>query len=208
MKRIFLIGCLAFAAASPLTAETKVLAFAGSSREGSYNKKLVDQAASIARQLGATVTVIDLKDFPIPFYDADLEKKQGMPQNAKRLRALMMANDAIIIASPEYNGSIPAVLKNALDWVSRNENGGSLRDPFKGKKFAIMSASPGGGGGARGLVHLQQIIENIGGDVVEKEVSVKQANTAFNDKGGFNNPAIQQELQQEIEMLIPANVAK
>src|SRR5689334_4690376 len=94
-------------------AELKVLAFAGSTRADSYNKKLVREAAEKAREMGALVTVIDLKDYPMPLYDADLESKNGMPENVKKLRQIMMAHDAMIIASPEYNASMSAVLKNA-----------------------------------------------------------------------------------------------
>ena len=102
-----------------------VLIFAGSTRAESVNKKLAKEAARMAKEMGAQATVIDLKDFSIPLYDADLEAKSGMPKNAKRLRDLMIANRSIVLVSPEYNASIPAVLKNALDWASRGEKGGS-----------------------------------------------------------------------------------
>lgn len=200
MKQILLLVCLAFFA--PAMAETKVLAFAGSTRQDSSNKKLVKEAAAIAMQMGASVKVIDLKDYPMPLYDADLEASQKMPENAKRLRQLMISCDAVIIASPEYNGSISAVLKNALDWASRNENGQSSRDAFKGKKFALVSASPGGGGGARALVHLRAIIENVGGEVIPLQVSVPNAYTAFDANGSLQNPALKKELQQEMRQLL------
>ncbi len=209
MKKWLLAGSLAtgcLTSSIPLAAEMKILGIAGSSRENSYNKQLLGEAATIARQMGATVTIIDLKDYPMPFYDADLEKNQGMPENAKRLRSLMINSDAIIIASPEYNGSLPAVLKNALDWASRSEDGESSREAFKGKKFAIMSASPGQGGGARGLVHLQQIIENIGGEVVQKQVTVKQAYKVMSGNGPIENAAIKQELKQEVQQLVTSKV--
>lgn len=177
MKTIALFVLFAF----PLLAQMNVLVFAGSSREGSYNKKLSLEAAEVARTLGANVTWIDLKDYPMPFYDADLETK-GLPKHAKRLRDLMVANDMIVIASPEYNASIPAVLKNAIDWASRKDESSS-RSAFKGKKFALLSASPGRGGGARGLVHLRAIIEDVGGEVVSEQVSVPGAHAALaNDK--------------------------
>ncbi|HSX14261.1 MAG TPA: NAD(P)H-dependent oxidoreductase [Chlamydiales bacterium] len=188
-----------------LVAEQKVIAFSGSTRSDSYNKKLVLQASEIAKQMGATVTVIDLKDYPIPFYDGDLEDKKGLPKKAKQLRDLMKSSDAMIIASPEYNGSVSAILKNTLDWMSRGEKGGYSPEAFKGKKFAIMSASPGNGGGARGLAHLKQIIENAGGEVVPTKVSIKQAQTAFNEKGVIINPAVKKELQAEIRELLQTN---
>ena len=192
-----LFACLVIAL--PLIADIKVLAFAGSTRKDSYNKQLLLNAVEMARQMGATVLIIDLKDYQVPFYDADLETK-GMPKNAKRLRELMIKSDAMIIASPEYNSSIPAVLKNALDWASRSEEGGSSRDAFKGKKFAIMSASPGRTGGARGLVHLREIIEDVGGQVIEQKVSIPQAHKYFSEKNRPENPSLKAEIQQLLQV--------
>ena len=194
MKNLFI---LLYLAAVPLFAEPKVLVFAGSTRAESYNRQLAQEAVQVARGMGAKVTVIDLKDYPMPFYDADLEAKEGMPKNAKRLRALMVESDAILIASPEYNASIPAVLKNALDWASRDEAGGSSRSAFKGKKFGIMSASPGKLGGSRGLVHLRAVIQDVGGEVVEKQVSVPSAYQV-----SMGNNALKKELQEEIKEVL------
>lgn len=206
MKAIFslLFACLAII--NPLFSEIKVLAFSGSTREGSFNKKLVKEAAEMARKLGATVTLIDLKDYPMPFYDSDLEAKEGLPQNAKRLRELMINSDAIIISSPEYNGSISGVLKNAIDWASRSDDGSSSRDAFKGKKFAIMSASPGGGGGARALAHLRSIIENIGGEVIQQQVTIANSHNAFNLQGNLVNASSKQELNRQLQQL-PSKIA-
>ena len=183
--------------AGSLSAETNVLVLAGSTRFSSYNKKLAQTAAQLATNMGGTVTFIDLKDYPMPLYDADLESSQGMPANAKKLRDAMIASQAIVIASPEYNASIPAVLKNALDWASRNEAGEGSRDAFLGKKFAIMSASPGQGGGARGLVHLQAILEEVGGQVVDTKVVVPRVFM----KNTIGSPEVQQQLQQELSQL-------
>ncbi len=192
MKKI-LLACLVLSA--PLMAQEKVLAFAGSTRADSYNKKLVQEAAKIAQQMGADVTLIDLKDYPMPFYDADLEKK-GMPAGAKQFRDLMIQSDSVIISSPEYNHSIPGILKNALDWASRSEEGKSSKEAFKGKKFAIMSASPGKNGGARGLVHLREIIEDCGGVVLAEQVSVSNAEAAFSSSG--ISASLKEQLTQEI----------
>lgn len=189
----------------PVAAETKVLAFSGSTREDSFNKKLVQEAAKMAQQMGATVKVIDLRDYPLPHYDGDLEVKEGMPENAKRLRQLMIESQAIIIASPEYNSSVSSTLKNVLDWASRNEEGKSSREAFKGKKFAIMSTSPGKGGGARGLVHLRAIIEDVGGEVVKQQVTVPQAHSAFNAQGVLENPELKEQLKQEIQQIVRGN---
>jgi NAD(P)H-dependent FMN reductase len=145
----------------------------------------------------------------MPFYDEDLEKKEGMPVKAKQFRKLMIQNDVILIASPEYNGSLSGVLKNAIDWASRSEEGGSSRDAFKGKKFAIMSASPGAGGGARGLVHLRAIIGNIGGQVVSQQVVVPDSFNAFDVQGHLKDQKLKMELQQLVQAVIngPAKAA-
>ncbi|MBX7067619.1 MAG: NAD(P)H-dependent oxidoreductase [Parachlamydiales bacterium] len=193
----FLLAIFAFLIPSNAQ-ETKVLAFAGSTSSSSINKKLIAQAATVARELGAKVTLIDLKDYPIALYDADLEATQGMPENAKKIRELMIESDAIIIASPEHNASIPAVLKNTLDWASRGLEGGSSRDAFKDKTFALMSASPSRMGGSRGLVHLQSIIENAGGYIADKKVTVSNAY----EKGVFDTKALKAELRQQIQQIL------
>jgi NAD(P)H-dependent FMN reductase len=200
MKNLLMAG---MAAVMPMTAQCEdVLVFAGSTRAESVNKKLAQEAARIAQGMGAKVTVIDLRDFSIPLYDADLEANSGMPKNAKRLRDLMIANQSIVIVSPEYNASIPAVLKNALDWASRGEKGGSSRNAFKGKKFALMSASPSGMGGSRALIHLRTIVEAVGGQVVEKQVSVPNAY----EKGALDNSALQKELKEQLSQLMTNEV--
>lgn len=195
------ICMLCLACMAPLAAETKILAFSGSIREDSLNKKLVLSAANIARQMGATVKIINLNEFEMPFYNADLESQRGQPENAKRLRQLMMQSDAIIIASPEYNGSLSGVLKNAIDWASRDEAGKPSRDAFKGKKFAIMSTSPGPGGGARGLEHLRSIIQDVGGEVVKQQVTVPDGFKAFDEQGNLKDPALREQLKQEIQQI-------
>jgi NAD(P)H-dependent FMN reductase len=188
-----------------LAAEAKVLAFAGSTRDGSYNKKLVQEAAEMARQQGASVTVIDLKDYPMPFYDADIEAK-GLPKNVKAFRDLMINSDFIMIACPEYNSSIPGLLKNALDWASRKEKSATPGDAFRGKKFAIMSASPGRGGGARALVHLRAIIDDAHGEVIEEQLSVPNAASAFNEKEKLISLELRQQLQNEVQALLQSKM--
>lgn len=200
MWKWMIILCVVFSA--NLSAEKKVLAFPGSTRDDSANKKLVVEAAKIARQIQANVTVIDLKEYPIPFYDEDLEIREGMPTKAKQFRQLMIQSDVILIASPEYNGSLSAVLKNAIDWASRGESGGSSREAFKGKTFVIMSASPGAGGGARGLVHLRTIIENIGGTVLSQQVVVPDAYNAFDDQGHLKDEKVKREIEQLLRAAI------
>lgn len=203
MLKFFTAICII--SALPIAAEINVLAFSGSTREDSINKKLLEESAKIAREQGAKVTLIDLNDYPMPFYDGDIEAKQGLPANAKRLQQQMIVSDAILISTPEYNGSIPAVLKNAIDWLSRGEGGKPSREAFQGKKIAVMSASPGKGRGAKALSHLCVIIENIGGTIVKQQVSVSDAQTAFDSEGHLLNAQAKEKLTAAVKELLREN---
>jgi chromate reductase, NAD(P)H dehydrogenase (quinone) len=164
--------------------QPRILAFAGSTRAGSFNKKLIRVAADAAREAGSEVTLIDLRDFPLPLFDGDLEDASGLPENAKKLKELMRSHDGFLISSPEYNSSITGVLKNTIDWASRDET--DDEPPlvcFRGKVASLMSASPGGLGGLRGLVHLRAILGNIGVIVLPDQVAVGAAHEAFDDDG-------------------------
>lgn len=182
----------------------KILAFAGSTRIDSYNKKLVQVAANGARAAGAEVTYIDLRDYAMPLFDEDLEKAEGMPANARKFKDLMVQHDGFLIASPEYNSSITAVLKNAIDWASRPSEG----EPplglvaFAGKVASIMAASPGGFGGLRGLVHLRSILGNIRVIVLPDQVAVSKAYEVFNADGTMKDPNQQESIEK-----LGANVA-
>lgn len=200
MFKWILMWCLILV--GPLAAETKILAFSGSLRRDSLNQKLVNSAASVARQMGANVKIIYLSDYEMPFYNADLEEQKGQPENVKRLRQLMLQSDGFIIASPEYNHSVSGVLKNTLDWASRDTAGKPSREAFKDKKFAIMSVSPGSGGGVRGLEHLRAIIEDIGGIVLKQQVAVPNGYQAFDEQGNLKDPELKLQLKQQIERLL------
>ena len=162
----------------------RILAFGGSLRRDSFNQKLATIAAAGAREAGAEVTVIALREFPLPVFDEDLEAAKGLPAEAKKLKQLFREHHGLIIASPEYNGSLPAALKNALDWVSRTETDDepSLA-AFTGKTAILCAASPGGLGGLRGLVHVRAILGNIGVTVLPDQVAVSQAHKAFGPDG-------------------------
>lgn len=179
----------------------KILAISGSTRTDSYNKKLLIEAVETAKNLGAEVTVIDLKDFFMPFYDGDLEK-EGMPEGVKKFRRLIVEADGVIIASPEYNRSFSAVLKNALDWASRSEEGTFTRDAFENKLFALMSASGGKSGGKKGLAHLQDVIEDLGGTVLPVQVSVGKVHEVVNSQEGLKASSVKEPLEQEIRLLL------
>jgi chromate reductase, NAD(P)H dehydrogenase (quinone) len=163
----------------------RILAFAGSLRRYSFNKKLVSIAAQGVREAGAEVTVVDLKDFPLPLFDQDLEAEQGIPDNGKKLKKHFTDHDGLLIASPEYNSSIPGVLKNAIDWVSRPESGEPPLVAFQGKVATLMSASPGALGGLRGLVHVRAILGNLGVIVLPEQVAVPKAHEAFGPDGSL-----------------------
>jgi NAD(P)H-dependent FMN reductase len=161
----------------------KVLCFAGSLRKDSLNKKLVKVAMEGARNAGAEVTFVDLKDLPMPIYDGDIEAAEGLPENAKKFKRMLMEHDALLIASPEYNSSISAALKNAIDWASRPEPGETNLQAFTGKVAGLLAASPGALGGLRGLVTLRSVLGNIGIIVVPDQLAVSKADGAFNDDG-------------------------
>lgn len=170
----------------------KILAFAGSARKDSYNKKLVAIAAQGARGAGAEVTVIDLRDYPLPIFDEDLESGEGTPANATRLKDLFEAHDGLLIASPEYNSSISALLKNTIDWVSRPTPGKPGLYCYAGKVAAIMSASPGALGGLRGLVTVRSILGNIDVIVLPGQRAIAKAFEAFDPSGALKNPKDQE----------------
>lgn len=178
-----------------MTTPPKILAFAGSTREASFNKRLVKIAAAGATKAGADVTYIDLRDFPMPLFDEDLEGREGMPENAQKFKALMLANQGLLIASPEYNSSFTPVLKNAIDWASRPQPGEGMLAAFNHKVAAIMSVSPGGLGGLRGLVHLRSLLENINVMVIPDQKAIAQAFEAFNPDGTLKDSKQQEAVE-------------
>lgn len=160
----------------------KILIFSGSIRKDSLNKKLAKNAVDAAKEIGANVTYIDLKDFPMPIYNGDMEEESGLPDNAKKLKKLFIEHDGFFIASPEYNSSISPLLKNSLDWISRkHEENEPPLVAFTGKVFALGAASSGSFGGMRGLVHLRMMLGNIGAFVTPSQIAITFANEAFNN---------------------------
>ncbi len=161
----------------------KILAFAGSLREKSYNKRVLKVAIEGARNAGAEVTYIDLKDYPMPIYNSDLQDNQGFPPIATALQRLLLEHDGLLIASPEYNGSLPAALKNAIDWTSRANGDIKTGDCFKGKVAAIMTASPGGFGGIRCLGHLRDVLTVLLVNTLPSEIAVGKVGGMFDGDG-------------------------
>ncbi|WP_298861208.1 NAD(P)H-dependent oxidoreductase [uncultured Gimesia sp.] len=176
--------------------QPRILAFAGSTRKDSFNKKLVALAATGAREAGAVVTLINLHDYPMPLFDEDLEASEGKNEHALKFKQLLMESDGILISSPEYNGSISAVLKNAIDWATRADEGeapGSL-PAFRGKVVSLMSASPGGLGGLRGLVHVRAILGGLGCLMLPAQTAVSSAHDAFDELGNLKDEKRQQQV--------------
>ena len=158
----------------------KLLAFAGSTRTGSLNQALLDLAVAEARGRGAEVTSIRLKDFILPLYDGDLEASD-FPPAARELKALFQTHQGFLIATPEYNGSVSGVLKNAIDWVSRPTDGENLvaLSAFRGKVAGLMAASISPFGGLRGITHMRQILSTIQTLVATEQVLIPFAHGAF-----------------------------
>ena len=179
----------------------RVLAFGGALRRGSFNQQLARLAAECARKAGAEVTLIALRELPLPVFDEDLEK-EGLPANALQLKQLFAAHDALLISAPEYNSSISAALKNAIDWVSRPEPGRPPLYCFTGKVCGLLSASPGALGGLRGLVTVRSILANIGVLVLPEQVAVMRANDAFGPDGTLKDEKQQAAVQKLAARLV------
>ncbi len=185
---------------------TKILFFAGSAREGSFNKRLARLGADIAHANGISATFADLGDYPMPLYDGDLEAREGPPENARKLKALMSLHHGVFIVSPEYNASVTPLLKNTLDWISRiKEADGSALQVFKTRVFALGGASPGAFGGVRGNPHLRQILElGLGAIVLPDQILVPRANEAFDDHGHLKDKAAMELYKSVIQKLARA----
>lgn len=185
----------------------KILAFAGSTRTRSFNKLLVRNAAQIAERQGAQVSLIDLRDFPMPIYDGDLEENHGIPATALKLRAIMCAHHGMLISCPEYNSAITAVLKNAIDWVSRPVEGEAALAAFSGRTAALIATSPGALGGMRTLVSVRTILGNLGMIVVPKQFSLPKAGVAFDGDGKLNDETAANRLAEVTQQLIKISTA-
>ncbi|MDR6953522.1 NAD(P)H-dependent FMN reductase [Ancylobacter sp. 3268] len=188
----------------------KILSFAGSIRTGSYSAHLAALAAKELALLGAEPVLISLQDYPLPIYDADLEAEEGVPQAAEQLRDQLALADGVFIATPEYNASVPPLLKNAIDWASRAKGisggsaaGGGGHDPFKGPVFAIGSTSPGALGGYRAAMMLRQVLAlGLSALVLAEQAMVPAAHQAFTDAGDFKDDRQLERLRGTLRALI------
>jgi NAD(P)H-dependent FMN reductase len=175
----------------------RVLIFGASLRRGSLNDRLAALAASAAEQNGGVVDRGQMADFDCPSYDQDVEKEEGIPVGAQRLRERLVTADAFIIASPEYNASMPGVLKNVIDWASRFRP-----QPFNGKQGLLLSASPSMAGGNRGLWALRVPLEHLGARLYPDMFSLSQAHEALGADGRIANAMLQQRFESTIECFL------
>ena len=172
----------------------KILAFSGSGRKDSVNKKVVAIAAKGAREAGAEVTIINLEDFVMPIFNEDLEAEHGMPVAAQAFKELMISHDGFLISSPEYNSSYSSLFKNVIDWASRKTGDEKPMAAYRGKVAAIMAASPGGLGGMRVLVVLRMLMENLGTMVLPNQKAVSGAFAMFDADGNISDAKTEQAL--------------
>ncbi len=191
-----------------MSAATKLLIFAGSTRTQSFNRRLARAAAEVATGLGAEVTLLELGTLDVPLYNADLEAR-GTPTDVIRLKQLMLDHPGWVICSPEYNGSYTALLKNTLDWASSPIKG----DPewsqglrcFTGKVVGLLSASPGALGGLRSLGHLAPLLRNLQCWVAPQQFALGQAGNAFDADGQLIEEKHRQNVQTVVEQVLWAS---
>jgi len=175
----------------------RVLIFAASLRAGSLNDRLATLAAGVAAEKGGVVDRATMADFDCPSYDGDVEGRGEFPAGAQRLHERVVTADAFVIASPEYNASMPGVLKNVIDWVSRIRP-----QPFNGRQGLLLSASPSMVGGNRGLWSLRVPLEHLGARVYPDMFSLAQAHEAFDAQGRIANATLQLRFEQTIECFL------
>ncbi|HEY0780035.1 MAG TPA: NAD(P)H-dependent oxidoreductase [Gemmatirosa sp.] len=177
----------------PATPRVRVLVFAASLGRGSLNGRLAELAATIAETKGAAVTRAAMGDFDCPSYDPEAEREHGIPAGARRLRERLLAADAFVVAAPEYNASMPGVLKNVIDWASRFRP-----QPFDGRQGLLLSASPSLVGGNRGLWSLRIPLEHLGARVYPDMFSLARAHEAFDDRGDLADAAAQERFEHTL----------
>ena len=180
----------------------RILAFAGSIRRDSLNAALLRRAARACKAAGGAVTLLPREALAIPLYDGDSEREDGLPAAARRLKRSIGEHDALLIAAPEYNGSLAPALKNALDWASRREGDEAASAAYSGKVAAMVAASPGRLGGARGLMALRQVLSTLGVHVIPQQLALAEANKAFDETGELIDDGHRKMLARIAEALV------
>lgn len=173
----------------------RILAFAGSARKDSWNRKVLEVLAAGARAAGAEVTVVNLGDYPLPVYDGDVETSEGLPENALALKQLLSDHDGYLISTPEYNSSIPPLLKNSIDWASRPVDGAPGMGWARGKVAAVVSASPGALGGLRALGVVRTLIANIGIMLIPQKRAIGGVSKMFDAAGTMTDEKTREALE-------------
>ncbi|ART56538.1 NADPH-dependent FMN reductase [Acidovorax carolinensis] len=183
----------------------QLLVFAGSTRQQSFNRRLAQVTAAMAREAGAQVTLLELSDFDIPMYNADLEA-HGTPADVLRLKQILWEHPAWIICAPEYNGSYTALLKNTIDWASSPVKGDpDWQDgtrPFRGKVAGMLSASPGALGGLRSQSHLAPLLINLECWLAPQAFALGHAGSAFDDHGALVQPAHRDRVRAVVDQVL------
>tara|TARA_R100000027_G_scaffold67723_1_gene68186 strand:+ start:1203 stop:1784 length:582 start_codon:yes stop_codon:yes gene_type:complete len=182
--------------------QSRILVFAGSARRESFNRKLAAHAYRMILEKGGSATLLDAAGIHLPLYHGDLEEAEGLPEEVHRLKQVFNAHDAFLIASPEYNSSVTPFLKNLIDWISRPTEGEESLAQFSGKVAGLLSASPGALGGMRGLVHLRDILGNIGVTVIPEERAVPHAYEAFDEEGNLTDERASKAVANVVDRLI------
>ncbi len=182
--------------------DIKALAFSGSTRKDSWNGKLINEVAHLAEEKGITVTRLHLNDYPLPIYNGDLEERDGLPTTAIELQNLFNAHNILLIATPEYNGFFPALLKNTLDWTSRPTDTQGASASFTGKPVGLFAASPGRLGGIRALGHLRSQMADLGAIVSGTGVSVGEAHNAFDANGKLTSEPLIDMIDSQLAALM------
>lgn len=173
----------------------RILVFSGSARSKSWNKMLAALGAAAIDKAGGEATLIDLRDYPLPIYDGDLEATEGVPAKAMALKTLFKLHHGFLIASPENNASVSSLLKNTIDWVSRAIPGETGKVPYSGKVAALVSAAVGAPGGIRGLQHLRQILSGLETIVLPQQLGITRVAEAFDTDGKLKDAAQQRSLE-------------
>src|SRR6202046_391555 len=170
----------------------RILIIPGSLRTGSHNARLAALAAKELALLEAEVTRISLEDYTLPLFDADLVSAQGLPAAAVALKHMLLAHQGVFITSPEYTASVTPLIKNTIDWISRvRDRGEPAHAVFKGRAFALGSASAAAHGGLRSLMALRQILElGCGALVIPEQIAVGDADHAFDDRDNLRDEAL------------------
>ena len=181
----------------------KILVIPGSLRTGSLNARLAAAAAYEFAQADAEVTRISLGDFTLPIYDGDLQSKSGVPKNAINLKRMIGAHHGVLIVTPEYNSSVPPLIKNTIDWVTRVQDASEARGQvFLETPFAIAAASGGRLGGTRALAALRLILSACHATVIPNQLALSFADQAYDDMDRLKHPADIEALNALVRQLI------